>query len=1366
MSTNNIDSYWLLGKSGEGVSIITAVKNRNENLRKTLPSWLAVRNVKEIIVIDWNSDDEVYKLFSDIKDDRLKIIRLEGYDGWRTCRAFNLAVRCATYNKIMRLDSDYLVEPGIVDIHPLDMGHFYTGYWGHARNLNEIFTNGFVYFYKEDFIKVNGYNESFQMYGYDDDDFYNRMEAIPLKKLTVHNNFVYHIPHNISLRSSEFEFANQGLEIDKTAQTDLTIRTNDYLSKVILPWGQDEKIPTYHVEKVSETYSKVEMVDYNDDYYSEKDISDGQVYGKAVLMSRDTGIPIESFQDRFTEDEIHELYLMWNSMYKVKNTQKEGFNLLISLYNESDLVRCFELLKCLSGNLQNKHIKEVTVFYDANKDGESQMMIQTFLYKHKITHHYIGGKPTFASMFSFANKINLGKCIIANSDILYDTSLENLVSKDLNNKLLTLSRKNWNDENQKYELISWDNGTPQYFSADSWIFQTPFNFQVRTDVRLGTMHSEPFLANQLYRQRHLKIYNPCLDVNSFHIQRGLSEMQRMNTDKKGIKERDTLYANEYQRLCSSDPISGVVWGTSNDIDTTSHTQYRASQYYLFVQIDDEVTDFEIDVIVKFGELANRNIWVFNPSNNKKVIDLVNSRNNNINITENDKFKKSVTEFDGKNSLEDTILKNNKDIWINSSSLLKQIDKSRFQQLKLSPVSKPKISIITPSFNAVEYIEEAILSVLNQGYDNFEHIIMDGGSDDGTVDILKKYDHLIWVSEKDSGQSDAMNKGFEKSTGDVIGYLNADDYYLPGAFEIIVPFFEQGVSFLTGKIVMKEGDDSYWINNPSNSHARWLIHWAEQAFPYNPVGYFYRREVQSHIGGYVEDNHYSMDFEFLLEVAQAYSIQRTQLELGVFRFVKGNKSSYIMEQSDFWSDNKFGYVKNYVSNFSPAFQKEYLERRTHYYKIFKDQNHKIQTLSNQKALNEAPDYLITMKIQRNIILEHNSIEDNELDIDLIGLCLLNRYDEFYLRDYLDHYKALGIQYFYLFGQGDKNEHILNVIKSEKNIKYYSVDLDTSLLGNYILNYILKKYVSEKWIVYTKASEFISLPLSKYIKSIPQLVDFLEKDEYSGIVSNNIEMIPNVDYDVHKNDIDSYKENFTNTTLQFTKKHKTDSSNFHNNSQNNYRIQRHQNDAITGITNNDRDISRIPIFKNMEVQFQNEYLPNPVNLADFNLYTKVYSLAKYIYLDLIEDDYKYYKVFDLNYDLEKKLSSVFNIIDTFSRIREDELESQLVEKSILIYSPRLLNFTISQLDAHLIGEAKNQNGIDEIKDLLTHVIALNSVTKEAPILKSEGVKLVATHEEKRMIDQIHNSYSWKIGNGIMKVVDFFIGWMPFAKKVKGN
>lgn len=125
-------------------------------------------------------------------------------------------------------------------------------------------------------------------------------------------------------------------------------------------------------------------------------------------------------------------------------------------------------------------------------------------------------------------------------------------------------------------------------------------------------------------------------------------------------------------------------------------------------------------------------------------------------------------------------------------------------------SWPKISIVTPSFNQGAYLEKTIRSVLLQGYPNLEYIIIDGGSTDQSVEIIKKYEHWIdfWVSEKDQGQSHAINNGLAKTSGELLGWLNSDDYYLPGAlFKIAMAYLEDtsvGAIYGQGHVIDETG----------------------------------------------------------------------------------------------------------------------------------------------------------------------------------------------------------------------------------------------------------------------------------------------------------------------------------------------------------------------------------------------------------------------------------------------------------------------------------------------------------------------------------------------------------------------------------
>ncbi len=203
---------------------------------------------------------------------------------------------------------------------------------------------------------------------------------------------------------------------------------------------------------------------------------------------------------------------------------------------------------------------------------------------------------------------------------------------------------------------------------------------------------------------------------------------------------------------------------------------------------------------------------------------------------------------------------------------------------------PKISVLSPSFNSEGTIEKAILSVINQGYPDYELIICDGGSNDGTVEILKKYPQVKWVSEKDKGQSDAMNKAYSMSTGEIIVYLNVDDYFQRGAFfEVARMFRENPEADMVISNLFFEFANHTFTRIPETDYRK-IMQPFKYMFPINPVSYFYRRRVQEKIGPFPIDNHFTMDYWFLLKAYKDFKIVKTDYHLGTFCMNGYNKTS--------------------------------------------------------------------------------------------------------------------------------------------------------------------------------------------------------------------------------------------------------------------------------------------------------------------------------------------------------------------------------------------------------------------------------------------------------------------------------------------
>lgn len=206
------------------------------------------------------------------------------------------------------------------------------------------------------------------------------------------------------------------------------------------------------------------------------------------------------------------------------------------------------------------------------------------------------------------------------------------------------------------------------------------------------------------------------------------------------------------------------------------------------------------------------------------------------------------------------------------------------------VEWPRITIVTPSYNQAAYLEETIRSVLLQAYPDLEYFIIDGGSTDESADIIARYEEYLagWVSERDDGQSHALNKGFAQATGQVLAYLNSDDRYQPGALHAVADSFRQGSEWVVGQVrCWRDGERSWpFPRLPGRSFTRWLV-----SCPVGQPGSFWSARLHDAAGPFREDLRFVMDYEMWLRLRFDHGIEPTWLRqtLAMYRLHEESKT---------------------------------------------------------------------------------------------------------------------------------------------------------------------------------------------------------------------------------------------------------------------------------------------------------------------------------------------------------------------------------------------------------------------------------------------------------------------------------------------
>lgn len=235
----------------------------------------------------------------------------------------------------------------------------------------------------------------------------------------------------------------------------------------------------------------------------------------------------------------------------------------------------------------------------------------------------------------------------------------------------------------------------------------------------------------------------------------------------------------------------------------------------------------------------------------------------------------------------------------------------------------RFSIVTPSYNQAHYLGTTIESVLQQEGDfEIEYFVIDGGSTDGSVELLQRYAaqlangslqvrcagvQLMWVSERDNGQSDAINRGMRQASGDILSYINSDDAYLPRAFDRVATAFREytQANFIygDGDVIDELGQLQWeWLSRSYNQKVMTSYHmlWNDFTNYIMQQATFWRRGVLDQIGYFDETFHYAMDVEYWVRAGAAgLKLQHIPCKLGAFRLIQGTKS--LSSPTAFWED---------------------------------------------------------------------------------------------------------------------------------------------------------------------------------------------------------------------------------------------------------------------------------------------------------------------------------------------------------------------------------------------------------------------------------------------------------------------------------
>lgn len=378
-----------------GISIVTACMNRNNNLSIALRTWINCGDVNEIVIVDWSSKEFVKDTLKklNIFDERIKIIRKNDEPAWNLCKAYNLGFSNVSYSKLLKLDADVCLASDFFVNHPFNDNVYYSGSWKTAKNDSEKRLNGSFYTKTANVIKIGGYNEVIDTYGWDDSDLYQRLIKLASQK-DFDTKFINHIEQTEESRTENSKKNILFKSLHPSIFTELEIRKNEWKAFLRTP-----NLPFFNIT------------------YSDTNISEEYCYKKAIIgflsaSYEESGLGLKkSFLNRLSLDTLHNLFLFrhckisWKpsyqdvlySMSSIPLSKKD--NLLLLNHKDSPYMSTDCFIEKFPEVIVNDFISKIKNYYDNSLISfpmqiEDSSLANDFFYKSSIAEKSVNKEIT------------------------------------------------------------------------------------------------------------------------------------------------------------------------------------------------------------------------------------------------------------------------------------------------------------------------------------------------------------------------------------------------------------------------------------------------------------------------------------------------------------------------------------------------------------------------------------------------------------------------------------------------------------------------------------------------------------------------------------------------------------------------------------------------------------------------------------------------------------------------------------------------------------------------------------------------------------------------------------------------------------